>query len=76
MDDGICAPRDYQFVKYHMICDVKIEGFRGKARFVAGGHMTTAPSAVICASVVSRESVRIALTLAALNDSEVKCGES
>ena len=37
--------------------------------------MTTAPSAVTYASVVSRESVRIALTLAALNDLEVKCGD-
>ena len=58
-----------------MIYDVKMEGFRRKARLVAGGHMTTAPSAVTYASVVSRESVRIALTLAALNEHEVKCGD-
>ena len=37
--------------------------------------MTTAPAAVTYASVVSRETVRIALTLAALNDLKVKCGE-
>ena len=44
-------------------------------RLVAGGHMTTAPAAVTYASVVSRETVRIALTLADLNDLEVKCGD-
>ena len=74
VDDGIRALQDYQFVKCHMIYDVKMEGFRRKAKLVAGGHMTTAPSAVTYASVVSRKSVRIALTLAALNDFEVKCG--
>ena len=35
---------------------------------VARGHMTETPASVTYASVVSRESVRIALTLAALND--------
>ena len=58
-----------------MIFDVKMEDFRRKARLVAGGHMTKAPAAVTYASVVSRESVRIALTIAALNEIEVKCGD-
>jgi hypothetical protein len=40
------------------------------ARFVAGVHTTDTPHAMIYASVVSRESVRVALTLAALNDSD------
>jgi hypothetical protein len=39
----------------------KISGF--KARFAAGGHTTDTPHAMTYASVVSRESVRIALTL-------------
>ena len=52
-----------------------MEDFRRKARFVAGGHMTEAPSAITYASVVSRETVRIALTLAALNDLDVQCGD-
>ena len=34
---------------------------------VAGGHMTTLPSSLTYSSVVSRDSVRIALTIAALN---------
>ena len=37
--------------------------------------MTKAPSAVTYASVVTRETVRIALTIAALNGLEVKCGD-
>ena len=37
--------------------------------------MTTAPEAVTYASVVSRETVHIALTLVAINDLEVKCGD-
>jgi hypothetical protein len=50
-----------------MIYDVKIEDFRRKARFVAVGHTTDTPHIMTYASVVSRGSVRIALTLAALN---------
>jgi Reverse transcriptase (RNA-dependent DNA polymerase) len=42
---------------------------------VAGGHMTKAPATLTYASAVSRESVRIALTLAALNDLEVKTAD-
>ena len=75
LDDGEMAPRDQKFVKCHMIFDIKMENFRRKARLVAGGHMTTAPAAVTYESVVSRETVCIALTLAALNDLEVQCGD-
>ena len=38
---------------------------------VAGGHTTDTPAALTYASVVSRGSVRIALTIAALNDLKV-----
>ena len=75
LNDGEMAPRDHQFVKCHMIFDIKMENFRRKARLVAGGHMNTAPAAVTYASVVSRETVRIDLTIAALNDLEVQCGD-
>ena len=66
------VPIGYQFVKCHMVFDVKLDGFKRKARFVAGGHMTEAPPIMTYASVVSRETVRIAFTMAALNDLEVK----
>ena len=54
---------------------MKIEDFRQKARFVVGGHLTKTPATITFASVVSRESVRIALTLAALNDLDVKTAD-
>jgi hypothetical protein len=58
-----------------MIFDVKMEDFRRKASFVAGGHTTDTPHAMTYASVVSRESVSISLTLAALNDLDVKMAD-
>jgi hypothetical protein len=44
-----------------MIFDVKMEDFRSKARFVAGGHINDTPHAMTYASVVPSESVRITL---------------
>jgi hypothetical protein len=58
-----------------MIFDVKMEDFRQKARLVAGGHRTKAPATITYASVVSRETVHLALTIASLNDLEVKLGD-
>ena len=57
-------------INCHMIFDVKFDLAR-KARFVAGGHMTDPPKESTYASVVSRDSVRLAFLLAALNDLEV-----
>ena len=64
-------PIGYQFIRCQMIFDIKLEDFSRKARFVAGGHMTETPKSITYASVVSRDSVRIALTIAALNDLEI-----
>ena len=75
LDEGELVPRDHQFVRCHLIFDVKMEDFRRKARFVAGGHMTKAPATLTYASVVSRETVRIVLTIAALNGLQVKWGD-
>ncbi len=55
--------------------DIKMEDFRRKARLVAGGHVTEAPATMTYASVVARDTVRIALLLAALNDLDVKVGD-
>ena len=57
-----------------MVFDIKVEDFRCKARLVAGGHMTEALTTIMYARVVSRETVRIAVMIAALNDLEVKLG--
>ena len=65
-------PPGFQYIKCHMIFDIKIGGnFCRKARMVAGGHMTDAPSSITYSSVVSRDSVRIAFLYAALNDLKV-----
>jgi hypothetical protein len=68
-------PPTFKDIRCHMIFDVKMEDFKRNARFVAGGHTTDTPHAMAYASVVSRESVRIALTLAALNDLDVKMAD-
>jgi hypothetical protein len=44
------------------------ENFRQKARLVANGSRTETPAALTYSSVVSRDSVRIALLVASLND--------
>jgi hypothetical protein len=62
----------YQSITCHFIFDVKLgENFRRKARYVAGGHKTEAPKTLTYSSVVSRDSVRIALVAAALNDLDI-----
>lgn len=67
--EGEGIPPGYKHIRCHFIFDVKLgENFRRKARLVAGGHMTGAPTSITYSSVVSRDSVRICLLLAALND--------
>ena len=75
LNDDESIPPTYQQICCHMVFDVKMEDFCHKARFVAGGHMTETPATNTYASVVSQESVHITLTLAALNDLEVKTAD-
>ena len=66
----------YQQINVHFVFDVKLgENFRRKARLVADGHKTKPPSSVTYSSVVSRDSVRICLTYAALNDLDILAGD-
>jgi hypothetical protein len=58
-----------------MMFDVKMEDFQQKAQLVAGGHWIQAPATITYASVVSHETVRLALTVVSLNDLEVKVGD-
>jgi hypothetical protein len=76
LPDGHYAPIGYQKVPCHMIFKMKMEDFRQKARLVAGGHRTKAPATITYASVVSRETVRLALTIASLNDLKVEVGDA
>jgi hypothetical protein len=75
LEDGVDPPPGYQYMDCHLVFDVKFDGFRFKSRMVAGGHMVDAPSFLTYASVVSRETVRIALTIAALHDLDVKAAD-
>jgi hypothetical protein len=69
-------PPGYQKITCHMIFDVKMgKNFRRKARFVVNGHKTKTSAAMTYSSVVSRDLVCIALTIAALNDLDIMaCG--
>ena len=58
-----------------MLFDIKMKNFRQQARLVAGNHMDKAPATITFASIVSIETVRIALMIAALNYLNVKLGD-
>ena len=65
-------PPGYTKSSGHLVFDVKLgENFRRKARYVADGHKTRIPSSVTYSTVVARDSVRICLTIAALNDLDI-----
>ena len=72
LDDNEKVPPGYQWMQCHMIFTVKMGGFVCKAQLVAGGHMTDTPAVMTYASVVSQETICIALTVVALNDLKVK----
>mmetsp|Transcript_10659 Transcript_10659/g.17706 ORF Transcript_10659/g.17706 Transcript_10659/m.17706 type:complete len:262 (-) Transcript_10659:837-1622(-) len=72
---GHTRPVGFKEIKCHLIFDIKMD-FTHKARFVAGGHMATPdPNVPIYASVVTRESVRILLTVASLNNLALKAAD-
>jgi hypothetical protein len=73
--NGDKVPIGFQRMLCHMIFDIKMEDLRRKSWLVAGGHMTDAPATTTFASVVSCKTVRIALTLAGLNDLQVKVSD-
>ena len=66
----------YQGIHCHTIFDINMDGrFTRKACYVAGGHATDPPSSITYYSVVSRDSIRIAFTLAALNGVEIRAAD-
>jgi len=70
LGDEQITPPGYSKTSGHIIFDVRMTLER-KARWVKDGHKTPEPDKSTYAGVVSRESVRIALTYAALNSLEV-----
>ena len=62
----------YEEINGHLVFDVKLgENFRRKARYVGEGFRASTPSSVTYSSVVRRDSVRIMLMIAALNDLDI-----
>jgi hypothetical protein len=70
LDDGLKVPPGYTEITCHLVFEVKFD-LRRKARYVAGGHLTSTPAHLTYSSVVSRESVRIGFLIAALNDLDI-----
>ena len=70
MNDDEKLPVNAREIEVHMIFDVKMDLTR-KARLVAGGHKTPDPEETTYAGVITRESVRIVLTYAALHGLDV-----
>jgi len=70
LEPGQAVPIGYQKIPLHFVFDVKLD-FTRKARLVVGGHMTDPPSSITYSSLVSRDSVCLALMIAALNDLDI-----
>jgi len=68
--EGEKAPVGWKRVTGHLVWDLKMD-FTRKARWVLDGHETPDPLGSKYASVVLRESVRIAFTYAALNNIDI-----
>ena len=63
----------YEEITGHLIFSIKLsENYRRKVRYVADGHKVETPASVTYSTVVSRDSVRILLMIAALNDLDVQ----
>ena len=59
--------KGFQEITCHIVFDVKMD-FTCKAMYLANGAITDTPVGLCYSSVVSRDSVRIAFLVAALND--------
>ena len=70
LEEGQTEPLGWNKVSGHLIWDVKMDLTR-KTRWVLNGHKTSDQIRSTFAGVVSRKSIRIAFTYAALNDLQV-----
>jgi Reverse transcriptase (RNA-dependent DNA polymerase) len=70
LEENEQGPKGWSKVTGHLVWDVKMD-FTRKARWVLDGHLTPNPIGSTYAGVVSRDSVRIAFTYAALNDVDI-----
>jgi hypothetical protein len=70
LEENIKTPVGWSKVTGHLVWDVKMD-FTQKNRWVLDGHKTPNPIGLTCAGVMSRDSIRIAFTHAALNGLDV-----
>ena len=68
--EGKDPPPGYEFICTNIVFDIKMD-FTRKARFMADGSTMEVPSEFTFASVMSWDSVRLALLYAALNDLDI-----
>ena len=64
-------PIGHEYLRLHWVFDIKMMTLQRKARLVANGNEVDAPKESTFSSVVSRDSVRLFFTLAALNNLDV-----
>ena len=65
VDDGDKFPSGYQYIKFHMIFEIKMEDFRINDRLSAEFHIEDDTPTITHASVVSRKTVKISLRISA-----------
>ena len=63
---------DYTKIKYYIVWNIKIgENFRRKTRLMTGDHVTEIDFLLKYLFIVSRDSIRITLTITVLNDLDI-----
>jgi hypothetical protein len=72
---GNSAPIGYQKIPCHIIFDVKMEYLVQKSQTSCWYSKDQGPATITYASVVSRETACMTLTIASLNDLKVKVGD-
>ena len=75
LPEGSKQPQGREFIKCHVVFGIKQGTLQSKCQFVADGSRADVTDIPTHASVVSRESVRIAFTLAALNGLDLLAGD-
>jgi hypothetical protein len=73
-DHATKPPPGYEYVDLMMVYDIKMD-YTWKARLCARGDQTEPPKEITYSSVVSRESIRIAFTYAAMLDLDIRIAD-
>ena len=72
---GDTPPPRYQFIKCHMIFDVKMDDLQLVTSMVYGSHMTDVLPLITYGSVVYCDITRTEMTILALNETSVKTAD-